>query len=61
MTDAIALLVTASLRIVGICGAAWLVTLPLRRSSAAARHMVWACAIAAAVLMPVLLQLPTCL
>jgi len=59
MTDAIALLVTASLRIAGICAAAWLVTLPLRRSSAAARHMVWACAIAAAVLMPVLLQLPT--
>ena len=59
MADAIALLVTVSLRIAGICGAAWLVTLTLRRSSAAARHMVWACATAAVVLMPVLLQLPT--
>jgi uncharacterized protein (TIGR03435 family) len=59
MADATALLVTVSLRIVGICAAAWLLTLALRRSSAAARHLVWACAIAAAVLMPVLLQLPT--
>ena len=59
MADAIALLVTASLRIVGICAAAWLVALALRRSSAAVRHMVWACAIAAAVLMPVLLQVST--
>jgi hypothetical protein len=48
MADAITLLVTASLRVVGICAAAWLITLALRRSSAAARHMVWTCAIVAA-------------
>src|SRR3954471_481965 len=59
MADLTALLVTASFRIVGICTAAWLVTLMVRRSSAAARHMVWACAIATAMLTPVLLQLPT--
>src|SRR5580765_5529784 len=59
MAGALAVLVTASLRIVGICGAAWLVTLVLRRSSAAARHVVWVNAVTAALLMPALLALPT--
>lgn len=59
MADAITLLATASLRVVGICAAAWLLTLALRRSSAAARHMVWTCAIVAALLTPLLLRLPT--
>ena len=59
MTIGISLLMTASLRIAGLSVAAWLVTLALRRSSAAARHLVWMCAMVAALLMPALLQLPT--
>lgn len=58
MEDAITLFVTVGLRVSVIFGAAWLVTLALRRASASARYMVWTCAIAAAVFMPVLLRLP---
>src|SRR5688572_27961509 len=58
MSDALTLLLAASLRVTAVLAAAWLLALPLRRSSASARHMVWACAIGAAVLTPVLLQLP---
>jgi uncharacterized protein (TIGR03435 family) len=58
MADVITLLMAVSLRIAGVCAAACLVALTLRRSSAAARHMAWTWAIAAAVLTPLLLQLP---
>ena len=58
MSDALALLLTASLRVMAVLAAAWLITLSLRRSSASARHMVWTCALGAAVLAPVLLQIP---
>jgi hypothetical protein len=58
MSDALTLLLAASLRVTAVLAAAWLITLPSRRSSASARHMVWTCAIGAAVITPVLLQLP---
>ena len=58
MTDAFALLVAASLRVTVVLGAAGLVALALRRSSASVRHLVWACAVAAVLLTPALLQLP---
>ena len=41
-------------RVTVILAAAWLLTLALRRASAAARHMVWTLAIVAAMLTPAL-------
>jgi hypothetical protein len=58
MSDAIALLTTASIRAGGVLVGALVVTLVLRKASASARHMVWTCAVTAALLMPVMLQLP---
>jgi uncharacterized protein (TIGR03435 family) len=58
MADANALLLMASLRVVGICAVAWLVTRTLRRLSASARYLVWTCAIAAALSTPLLQQVP---
>ena len=46
-------------RVTVILAAAWLLTLVLWRAPAAARHMVWTCAVAAALLTPVLSALPT--
>jgi uncharacterized protein (TIGR03435 family) len=46
-------------RVTVILAAAWLLTLVLGRAPAAARHMVWTCAVAAALLTPVLSALPT--
>ena len=58
MSNAMAQLLTASIRITAVLGAACLVTILLRRSTASVRHMVWASAIGAMVLTPVLLQIP---
>src|SRR5262245_27072228 len=58
MVDGIALLATASLRATLVLGAAWLVALALRRASATARHLVWTCAVVAAVLTPTLTRVP---
>ena len=46
-------------RVTVILAAAWLLTLALRRAPAAARHMVWTCAIVAAMLTPALSVVPT--
>ena len=59
MSDAVALLVNASLRVTGVLATAWLITVLLRRSSASARHTVWTCAIGIALLTPLLLQVPS--
>ena len=56
MTDAIITLVSDSLRVSVVFAAAWLAALALRKASASTRHMVWAGAIVAALLMPGLLR-----
>ena len=58
MSEAVALLLAASLRATAVLAGAWAISRLLRRSSASARHSVWACALAVAVLTPVLLQVP---
>ena len=58
MSDALALLLAASIRGTAVLAAAWVIALLLRRSSASARHLVWTSALSAAVLTPLLLQIP---
>jgi uncharacterized protein (TIGR03435 family) len=51
--------IAVCVRVTAILVTAWLVTLTLRRSAAAARHLVWTCAVGAALLTPALSALPT--
>ena len=50
--DLIALLPGFALRAAVVLACAWPITAAMRRASAAARHLVWTCAIAAAALVP---------
>jgi beta-lactamase regulating signal transducer with metallopeptidase domain len=52
VTDAMPLLIGASIRATLLLGAALALTSLLRRASASTRHFVWSCAIAAAVVVP---------
>ena len=48
-----ALLLDLSLRMSAVLALAWVVTLTMRRAAAATRHLVWSCAIAVVILLPV--------
>ena len=58
MSDAVALLVSASLRTTAVLAGASMISLLLRRSSASARHSVWTGALATILLTPLLVQMP---
>jgi beta-lactamase regulating signal transducer with metallopeptidase domain/ankyrin repeat protein len=49
-----ALLLDLSLRMSAVLALAWVVTLTMRRAAAATRHLVWACAVAVVILLPVM-------